>query len=737
MLPQFKHTILDTIYVDKAGFTFRLKKDARENVLEVEVYSFLFRPDEIPVFKRIDPILFFDLNSDHVNHPYTASGSLFLQYDDHQYINRIWGDFRYGSEVMHDFNNEILPIPVPFPPFPPIPDYPDNDNEEIIIDNANYFDLCHFKTIRPPAVRPADATTDYPEIVPDHLLLAAANHIVLADKDCPGYISLLGIGELLVIKQHLAGYEKGEVAYVENVMMHQLKTNTDKKVEEQRFIYKEKTTTTDSEDEELINSEDYNIGQEIGTLAAKDNETFTYDPNITKTFSNTSEVLTGGWTLTLPTKDLVKNLLQYVRNLTGRASHHLQQKIASRYEQSSLIRKTSIAVNTIDNLANDVIIRGIYRWVNKVFSTSLINYGRRLIVEFGVPDPAASCRESDIIYNIPVPPKSLPPAFSYGDITRDNYLQYVADYNMKEYPLPPEANKSVMVTLQNMPQQAHTLARIPDGYVAVKAVITYIFSGTALMGIVGDASFSYTGTALPVDPPAYPGMFPAMLYNGAAEVVLNDLTPVVPVSVMCNANFYTVNVDVICNCIPGAYERWQVQFFQLLVAAYENLREAYFKKKDLKEIWLLQRKIEKDELKKGCMQLLAASGNPAWSFFEQAFEWEKMTYIFFRDCVQQECMPDWNSIRQDMHSDPAFNKFLEAQSAKVVLAVRRGYEIQVLNLLYGINAAKTSPVSTQYLDYCYEIEKMEDSESRMGEPWNVIVPTSMTILQDSPDLPVF
>jgi hypothetical protein len=737
MLPQFKHTILDTIYVDKAGFTFRLKIDAREHVLEVEVYTFLFRPDETPLYKRIDPILYFDLNSDNVNQPYMASGSLFLQYDDHHHINKIWGLFKYGSEVIHDFNNEILPIPVPVIPFPPVPDYPDNDHEEIIIDNANYFDLCHFKTIRPPAVRATDETPDYPEIVPEHISLAAVSHIVLAGKDCPGYINPLGIGELLVIRQHLSGYEQGEVAYIENVMMHQLKTNTDKKTEEQRFIYKENAATKAGEDEVLLKSENYNFGQEIGSLAARDNETFTFDPDITKTFTDTSEAMTGGWTLTLPTKDLVNNLIQYVRHLTGRASHHLQQKITNLYEQSSLIRKTSIVVNTLDNLSNESNIRGIYRWVNKVFSTSLINYGRRLIIEFGVPDPAAACRENDIIYNIPVPPKSLPPAFSYGDITRDNYLQFVSDYNMKEYPLPPEAAKSVMVILQNMPQQAHTLARIPEGYVADKAVISYIFSGTVLMGIVGDASFTYTGTTLTVDPPAYPGMFPPTLYTGSAEVVLNDVTSVVPVSVMCNANFYTVNADIVCKCIPGVYERWQVQFFQLVIAAYENLREEYFKKKDLKEIWRLQRRIEKSELKKGCMNLLAASGNFPWGYYEQVFEWEKMTYTFYSDCVQQEVMPDWNNIHQDMYTDPAFNKFLEAKSARVVVAVRRGHDKHVLNHLYGVRKEGTSPVSTRYLDYCDEIEKMEDSECRIGEPWNVIVPTSMTILQDSPDLPKF
>src|SRR6187402_213860 len=117
MLPPFKHTILDTIYIDKAGFTFRLKKDARELVVEVEVYSFLFRPEEVPVFEKVDPIRNFDLNSDHINHPYRAWGSLFLQYDDHNRINRIWGLFRYGNEVIHDFNNEILPIPMPIPPF--------------------------------------------------------------------------------------------------------------------------------------------------------------------------------------------------------------------------------------------------------------------------------------------------------------------------------------------------------------------------------------------------------------------------------------------------------------------------------------------------------------------------------------------------------------------------------------------------------------------------------------------
>jgi hypothetical protein len=121
---------------------------------------------------------------------------------------------------------------------------------------------------------------------------------------------------------------------------------------------------------------------------------------------------------------------------------------------------------------------------------------------------------------------------------------------------------------------------------------------------------------------------------------------------------------------------------------------------------LLNREIEKAELKKGCLTLLTGQhfdlfdamrrnvtpfGFPQLDlaeaeaegryiqFFEQAFEWVHMLYVFYPYFWGRKA--EWPTLALLDDADPLFARFLQAGAARVQVPVRPGYEEAVAHYM--------------------------------------------------------
>jgi len=170
------------------------------------------------------------------------------------------------------------------------------------------------------------------------------------------------------------------------------------------------------------------------------------------------------------------------------------------------------------------------------------------------------------------------------------------------------------------------------------------------------------------------------------------------------------------------------------------------------------------QLKKGCLEILTnqrfdafnsmynnvpSDGYPAFDhdeaqaegayirFFEQAFEWSRMTYIFYPYFWGRK--PNWTTVKNYSDTDPIFQEFLQAGSAKAQLSVRPGYEKAVLHYLNtgeiwngGEVPTVDDPLYLSIIDEIQEAQNNIDGED-VGTPWVTKVPTSLVMLQ--PDIP--
>jgi hypothetical protein len=135
----------------------------------------------------------------------------------------------------------------------------------------------------------------------------------------------------------------------------------------------------------------------------------------------------------------------------------------------------------------------------------------------------------------------------------------------------------------------------------------------------------------------------------------------------------------------------------------------------------------------------AASAARLVAFYEQAFEWQNMSYIFYpyfwtgRD--------DWPEALARQDPDPLFAQFIRAGSARVVLPVHPGFERVVGSRLHlklpspAVAPSAPQPADGPYLDIAEEIRAAQDALAGgkpSGRPWPVVLPTTLVALDDTP-----
>src|SRR5262249_9232646 len=150
-----------------------------------------------------------------------------------------------------------------------------------------------------------------------------------------------------------------------------------------------------------------------------------------------------------------------------------------------------------DNTQGDSNLRGIYRWVNKVYVNRVSKYGQRLIIEFIVREPASSYKLSQrrLHGEDLVRPPSLEALgiYSFLDVTRGNYAKVAAAYSVTDVQPPPPAVLSVTAAFTADQLLSSQQIAIPAGYRTFSATIGYALppsSGvTAINGIIGTEAF--------------------------------------------------------------------------------------------------------------------------------------------------------------------------------------------------------------------------------------------------------
>lgn len=604
-------------------------------------------------------------------------------------------------------------------------------------------------------------------ILPNAVFPLPPGQIPLYSPDISGndWIEPYAIGDLQMVRRHLLRYEPGEIAKIINIMPGERK-----ELKKRRLNRTSEAVRTENGHGEVIEnrSRENRTNLAVETLKTiAENKMVTHyddDTQFTTTYGPPIQgALKGGWNVEIqPEKPSREDVSKFARTILNQTAGRITRRVLRERHYSALDETEETETSIFDNTGNANGLTGIYRWLNKVFKIQVVNYGARMMIEFMVETPAADfiSRETEKQggpFREPEDPGIHMPSFKA--VTPDNYAFLASLYHVTDIQPPPPEKRIISELIEDTGEKRIAL---PDGYQAKQARVSCIFSGTsgigAVKGIVGRQKFEFK----PGDSVKKGDMF-----NECGTIPFGILGNPAMVSPPETPDNFMVSVEVECGISDRLLDEWKIKTYQAILDGYRNRKAAWRENAGIsgKEAKASRpgrhyRDIERRELKKACFKLLferyfklvgygytspqgagQAPGEfivnePRYSeFFDRVFEWDEMACQFHEHPIQSHKKIDIDAI---LDRDLQFADFLRADTARIMVPARPENNMAVLYFLSSgmlwTGGNDMAPANESDVPVANELKKTgnrQPVEPGVCDSWEVVVPTAMTILQDS------
>lgn len=599
----------------------------------------------------------------------------------------------------------------------------------------------------------------------------------------PSMVKPNGIGDMLVVRERLLKYEEGEIAHIENILAgeRKLRTNTIHTRTEtivERETYNEVLNETDTR-----SSTQFEMSQAMNSASQSANQSASgisisgqYGPVSANAFAQSSAQSSSSQSEMSATR--------VAKEVSEKARQRIIESIRELRITSVLRETTDVNEHEIDNTPSaDSHKIGQYHWIDKKYLNQVYNIGKRLMYEFLIPEPAAflihsltKSKPTEELPDVPVNPfknesEEVGFSLSHKLITRTNFGKFAARAKVSGIEPPPAEFVYIGTAVTNPAiewnlDSYNEAIKVPEGYVASSAdvIMSYSIGGTNYVKVkVGTYEIDSRDS----------------LHK---EFILDNISGSVPVSVHSGQTYYAVNIVIECSLNDEKFAAWQLTAFNKIMQSYYDAQAEYnyeverVKRQidELPEIKIKgynperNRILERNELKKHAIKFLTADrydnfnsmvdkfsseGFPDFifqdaidqgkfiRFFEQAFEWQNITYHHYPYFWGRK--KNWVEVLHREDNDPKFSDFLKAGATRVIVPVRPEFTKAMLHYQETgeIWAGQELPAldNELYLSIVEEIKDasyIQDGEP-VGEPWVVKLPTNLVRLNSSvnPELP--
>jgi len=512
---------------------------------------------------------------------------------------------------------------------------------------------------------PTDPTLDDPSIITK----ALSATILMPPPRLFGILTTwvfpVGVADLLLVKQHISGYELGEVARIENILKGETRTHTQKHSLVNERDTTIETTTEKVKEQELTTKDTINLRNEVQNtlneqLHLGGSVSFTYDgspyhleSNVNFAYDKSSSQASKS------AQELSKDVVQKTASkLTERIQQIIVTKITETLEDTEN--------QEYNNSTGPEHISGVYQWVEKVYTAQVFNYGKRLLLDLMVPEPGAYLLQ---LAQPPAPnaqtPAAPPPLTLHGwpsgkipqgqtdpplqpfDLSESDvileqgtnkpvldskgnpipnpgfYGNFVARYEAPDVEPPPPYTITVTKAIATREQTGGSditisdTLRIDDGYAAESVTVTADWRHRAgdenpaiLDIIVGKQNFHFTEKRENTHGKDEFGQTlsiadPAQ-WGEQESIAVSVKTAVITV--------IATNIEMTCNRTKTLFAKWQLETYGKIAARYQRLQEDYDSAQKAQQ---LEQKIgplgrdpatnrltERTELKRSCIAIM-------------------------------------------------------------------------------------------------------------------------------------
>lgn len=568
------------------------------------------------------------------------------------------------------------------------------------------------------------------------------------------------VADLMTVRQELQRYEPRELAYVENVLRGEKRIRTHRHLRERETETVVETSRSRLEERDHQVAEKFSLSRETSSTLSADAEFETGVTATAKYGKNLTIQAHRGLTLSTSLERSQEVATEYARDVTQRAQTRLEEKHLERRTVRTLEQIEETNRHVLSNADGEDHAVGIYHWVDEVSKAQVLNYGRRLMIDLAVAEPARFYRfrrdqgEHSALEPLdPGPPPEIGPGTISDDPQDDHfYLTLAQRFGLTGLTPPPErrrlvtsgalyydgANDQHLTTLSaGEGLRLHTFddpLTVPEGYRAAELRAT------------GPIDWD-SGGPHSVNVVVGSGIVNAQQGKGFGTATLRGEEGTLKVLVQSwGVTTFSLSVLVECERTEGAFQAWQLDVHQSILEAYER-RRADFERARAARVEGRDRRlrvrpsrfreIERQELKRQLLSLVTCQSFDSYDamkpcvlpcefpqvsateidaegrsiqFFEQAFEWPHMTYVFYPYFWSNKC--EWPERLQESSDDPQFERFLHAGAARVQVPVRPGFEKLVLYYLetgqiWGGEEDPPQPGSDVYLAIVDEIREQQ------------------------------
>lgn len=589
----------------------------------------------------------------------------------------------------------------------------------------------------------------------------------------------IGIADYLKVEQTTHAYVEGEVAHIENIMAREYREKSTRKLRRS-----ENTTTksTDKEREQLSDTTTANrfeMQSEVAKMMqeSSDNNTqFGINANYDGGAYNINTSLGLGNAHHSSKDESTRQAVSQAQDVTSRAMDRIVTKVHEERIEKIIDEFEENNKHGFDNTKGDKHVVGVYRWVDKLMKNQIYNYGKRMMFEFMIPEPARlhilGKGQSKLVK--PEDPRtSLTMTMAnYTALANDTVFNFWAGkYNITSikkldstiYISHSFSEKSIASDNEYGNGRWAGLYhnnefKIPENYEAIFVKGNVAGGG----GVLFNGAKTYPAGSMYICGQSVPDKVNLLLDSIRDKITISynswDMKGV------------TGSLVATCRLTQEAQTQWQQEAFNAIIQAYEQALAEYNNKlsEELNKAVEIKgsnpnfyRKIENTILRKNCISYMAdraygsthgyglsglTEGNSFQDyetkldkkldrytafvkFMEQAFEWENLSYYLYPYYWGNK--QNWEVLYQAEDTDPLFGAFLQSGMARVIATVRPGFEdaVQFYLATGKIWNGGEVPVIGDELYLSIVDEMKEPKGVKQGKAWITRLPTTLNILQ--------
>lgn len=607
-----------------------------------------------------------------------------------------------------------------------------------------------------------------------------------------GRIRPLGIADLNRVEQTLCCYKAGEVAHIENVMQGEYKERATRLLRRTEDTYSLTTEREQVQERDTVTTDRYEMAQETTRVLNQDSS-LSVGVSATASYGPVTVAASSNFATASSATESDRSTAAYAKNVTDRSLQRIVERVQEQRTRTRIEEYEENNKHGLDNRGGKAHVVGVYRWVDKLYRAQVVNYGKRLMFEFMIPEPgnfhlwamARGAEEASVMLTLPNDPRKVAITgqsilTSHEAVTTTNYAAWAAQYGAVVTP-PPTTEIRVSKAING---SQNPVARnsgnnyagaleidIPEGYQAVSANVRNDYMSETRDGTIPGALLYVANQAYWSVARGNGGPIKGQDWN---PTFVTGMVGKVPFTyLVLFSDGFICNIEVRCTPLDATVTAWKIKTFNAIMAAYQAQKDAYdqaladaksqlaARQDGLNAIQgtnpALNQNIVQDELKKGCINWLFRGQNygtyavwrygdpynpPHYStdagamadgerakFIEQCFEWNLMTYNLYGYFWANKGR--WRPLYQLNDADPLFQNFLQSGMARVLVSVRPGYEKAAMYFLStgeiwngGDRPGPNSPIYLSIVD-----ELKQPVGTRVGEPWEIRVPSTLTVLQ--------